>query len=478
MNVSSSRISSRNYWGNRSSDKGDLPDKTSLKSGYLGVRQRDSYTPSNQVADSNPYKIALNKHRYAQKSLNTGKTGDQALPDTLSNALKTELRTLVEDKTSFDRTLKTVFGPSYDSQRADQIAEMIRNDDFSWMPKIAMLPPNAMGEGKGAYDSKNNVVYLNSAISGRTEAATQVLMEEVGHFLDATLNKTDTVGDEGEHFRRIVSGETLSVADLRSIRADNDKGVIVVNGKKVEVEFFWGALKKAGKAIGGGFKKAGKAVGRGFKRAGKAIGRGFKRTGKAVGRGFKRAGKAIGNGFNAVGKSVVVGFKSVVGIGKKVFSGLKQAAFSGIRQMRKVVNTGLRWGGRVLSGIGQGIKNIPVIGDFLATVSKPAVAFGKRLASAGRGLLNGAISVAEGVARGAADTLSELGSGLSDLLKGDFKASWNHLKNAGISYIRLPWDGLLMTAATVISAVQTTTFLEPVGRRLRGKEIDMLKKAN
>ena len=63
-----------------------------------------------------------------------------------------------------------------------------------------------------------------------------VILEEFGHFVDAQVNATDTLGDEGELFSDLVRGVSLSAAELGRIQAEDDHAVIVVDGQDVAIE--------------------------------------------------------------------------------------------------------------------------------------------------------------------------------------------------------------------------------------------------
>ena len=63
-----------------------------------------------------------------------------------------------------------------------------------------------------------------------------VILEEFGHFVDAQVNNTDTIGDEGELFSALVRGVSLSSAQLSRIKTEDDLAVIVVNGQSIAVE--------------------------------------------------------------------------------------------------------------------------------------------------------------------------------------------------------------------------------------------------
>lgn len=63
------------------------------------------------------------------------------------------------------------------------------------------------------------------------------LTEEVGHAIDSRVNTSDTAGDEGELFAKLVSGETLNADQIQAIRSENDHGTIEIDGESVEVEY-------------------------------------------------------------------------------------------------------------------------------------------------------------------------------------------------------------------------------------------------
>ena len=176
-----------------------------------------------------------------------------------------------KDKEGFHELLSRSFGKNFDRKKAEAFRQRALNNDFSWLPDIRFLTDAGMAGGSGAYDPISGTIYLNENLADQPELATSVFSEEVGHHLDRELNATDTPGDEGEMFRRLMSGEKLSKNEEQKIRAENDKGKINVDGKEVEVEFF---VKKAFKKAKKGLKKVGKKL----KDAGKGVVKGFKKA--------------------------------------------------------------------------------------------------------------------------------------------------------------------------------------------------------
>ena len=169
------------------------------------------------------------------------------------------------DPEAFHALLGQVFGPDYDVARAERLRQRALTGDFGWLPEVHYVDAATLGGAHGAYDAGAGVVYLDRALQG-TSLAARTFVEEAGHHLDATLNTADAAGDEGELFRRVLGGETLSRAELAAVRAEDDRGTIVIDGRAVEVEF-WNPFKAIGKAIGA----VGKAIGGAVKAVGKAI---------------------------------------------------------------------------------------------------------------------------------------------------------------------------------------------------------------
>jgi Ca2+-binding RTX toxin-like protein len=71
----------------------------------------------------------------------------------------------------------------------------------------------------------------------RKSQISAVLTEEFGHYLDSRFNRTDALGDEGEFFSRILSGEHLAKDKITSIRSQSDAlDLILQNGMRINVE--------------------------------------------------------------------------------------------------------------------------------------------------------------------------------------------------------------------------------------------------
>ena len=72
----------------------------------------------------------------------------------------------------------------------------------------------------------------------------ETIIEELGHHLDSKLNGSkDRRGDEGSLFRHRINGHVPSVEAIQTIEREDDRGYIIIDGERVEVEFgFFGDL--------------------------------------------------------------------------------------------------------------------------------------------------------------------------------------------------------------------------------------------
>ena len=101
-----------------------------------------------------------------------------------------------------------------------------------------MIDDQVLGNARGAYASSTNVIYLSDQFveTASPQQLEAVVLEEIGHFVDAQVNTTDTVGDEGELFSALVHGVSLSPSELSRIKTENDHTVISLGGQAIAVE--------------------------------------------------------------------------------------------------------------------------------------------------------------------------------------------------------------------------------------------------
>lgn len=365
-----------------------------------------------------------------------------------------EFGKLASDPDKFHAMMKEVYGEGYDKAAAEGMRQQALKGDYSWLPKVEFVGADSLGGAHGAYDKDSGTVFLNESLLSNPKLAAQTFMEEAGHHIDTKLNKTDTAGDEGEMFRRLMSGEKLSAAQKAEIRAEDDTGTIVVNGKTIEVEF-WNPFKAIGKAV---------------KSVGKAIGKAVTGVAKGVGKVFEGVAKGVANVFKGT-------FEGIGGFFKNLFQGKVGDAFGALW---KGIDTAVfKSTGAILDGALSGAQTAfngvtELLPDF---IKKPVRWVSDRAFDAGRSLSMGALGVVRGVANNLVEASGTFLKGAGKVLTGNFKEGF---KDMGVGllkgFVQTPVDAILLGLGKGISAIQTMVGLEPPGRELTDAEIADLKK--
>jgi hypothetical protein len=138
----------------------------------------------------------------------------------------------------FWANLAIAFGTSYDVVKATELRQQWQSRNFSQIPPIEVLSDEVLGTANGAYSSSTNKIYLSASFlnTASSAAIVNVILEEIGHYVDAQVNQVDSAGDEGAIFAELVQGNSLDVATLEALREENDQTTIIVNGEIIQVE--------------------------------------------------------------------------------------------------------------------------------------------------------------------------------------------------------------------------------------------------
>ncbi|MFM6199840.1 MAG: hypothetical protein ACKPE1_11990, partial [Dolichospermum sp.] len=139
----------------------------------------------------------------------------------------------------FWANLAIAFGTSYDVVKATQLRQQWQSRNFGQIPPIEVLSDEVLGTANGAYSSSKNKIYLSASFlnTASSAAIVNVILEEIGHYVDAQINQTDSAGDEGAIFAALVQGEVLSPSVLAELKTEDDGGWLEVNGQNLEVEY-------------------------------------------------------------------------------------------------------------------------------------------------------------------------------------------------------------------------------------------------
>ncbi|MGK7955048.1 MAG: FG-GAP repeat domain-containing protein, partial [Crocosphaera sp.] len=139
----------------------------------------------------------------------------------------------------FATDMQMAFGREVDVESGKEHIIDILNGES--LPGIRVLPAANMYPAVGAFDMVTDTVYLADSLldgsSGVDDGVlVDVLLEEVGHFLDGLLHEEDSLGDEGELFGRLVSGEELREWEVLEFLDEDDWVEILDGDVAVEVE--------------------------------------------------------------------------------------------------------------------------------------------------------------------------------------------------------------------------------------------------
>ena len=139
-----------------------------------------------------------------------------AFNQTLEQALqesKNYLRAWATDA-DFVGKMNLPFSSNFDVLEATSLAQHWAGGDFSKLPEIEIRNGSEINGANGAFARTNNTIYLSQEFlmqnSGNSEEIADVLLEEIGHFVDARINSSDAPGDEGE----IFSSKTSAISSL------------------------------------------------------------------------------------------------------------------------------------------------------------------------------------------------------------------------------------------------------------------------
>jgi Ca2+-binding RTX toxin-like protein len=165
-----------------------------------------------------------------------------AFNQTLEQALeevKNYLRIWATDA-DFTGKMNLPFSSNYDVLAAASLAKDWAGGDFSKLPEIEIRKGSEINGANGAFAKINNTIYLSQEFLmqniGNSGEIADVLLEEIGHFIDSRINSFDAPGDEGAIFSSVVRGVEWDDYALDLLKAEDDSVVINLDGKVIEIE--------------------------------------------------------------------------------------------------------------------------------------------------------------------------------------------------------------------------------------------------
>jgi hypothetical protein len=105
------------------------------------------------------------------------------------------------------------------------------------VPDIKIINTSRL-QAKGAFG--DGTIYLSQDLlnpqRSNNPEAVNVLLEEVGHYIDAQINTQDALGDEGEIFAGLVQNKAITPGALAALQASNDHRILNIDGTNIAVE--------------------------------------------------------------------------------------------------------------------------------------------------------------------------------------------------------------------------------------------------
>jgi len=146
----------------------------------------------------------------------------------------------LEDLTEFTN------GPDFTAKMQVAFGEdfLVGANDFQqdWtVPQIEIRDGAEIAGANGAYAGATHTIYMSREFldSSSADAASSVLLEEMGHAIDWQFKDTDAPGDEGAIFSALVRGESLDEGRLSRLKVEDDSATVVLDGELVEIELDW-----------------------------------------------------------------------------------------------------------------------------------------------------------------------------------------------------------------------------------------------
>ena len=168
----------------------------------------------------------------------TNQTTSTILDNAIANSQELLKKYSLGDEISRDFT--TAFGYKYDRYAASDLITQWQTGDFASFPEIEIRSAEEINGANGAYSADTNKIYISEeylqANANDIKAVSDLVLEEYGHFVDASINSVDSAGDEGAIFSGLVQGESFTEGELQQFQLENDQAVITLDGEEIAIE--------------------------------------------------------------------------------------------------------------------------------------------------------------------------------------------------------------------------------------------------
>ena len=159
---------------------------------------------------------------------------EQHLNDTVIPLAQTALREF-EQSPDFASKMNLAFGDGFNCQPSKSKV-LIDNLAQGKLIPIEILPSGQI-QAKGAFGEHK--IYLSEDLFTATanpKEAVNVLLEEMGHYIDTQINTVDSTGDEGEIFAKLVQNHNFKTGELSVLKNEDDRGILNIDSRTIAVE--------------------------------------------------------------------------------------------------------------------------------------------------------------------------------------------------------------------------------------------------
>ncbi len=140
----------------------------------------------------------------------------------------------------FNSSLKLAFGNLFNPENIENLRQEWATGSFELLPTVEIRSTAEINGANGAFSKDTNTIYLSQEYitnnATHPQAIASVLLEEIGHFVDAQINLSDAPGDEGAIFSALVRGETLDEQQLQQLRAEDDTATATLDKQVIQIE--------------------------------------------------------------------------------------------------------------------------------------------------------------------------------------------------------------------------------------------------
>jgi peptidoglycan hydrolase-like protein with peptidoglycan-binding domain len=149
---------------------------------------------------------------------------------------KEKLEIFANNKDFFHKFERAFDSRITSSQAKNLIKDLVSN---SAMPNLEIVTATEINNNADAAFGNETIYIFEEFLnenSNNPEVLEEVILEEIGHYIDKELDNTDSPGDEGNIFSKLVRGETIDEAELTALKNENDSATLKIDGEEINVE--------------------------------------------------------------------------------------------------------------------------------------------------------------------------------------------------------------------------------------------------